>query len=129
MTEQPNPSEKKIIIDEDWKSSVEREREQTASAEKVQTQNASVPPATISLLFSTLATQAVVSLGLVPSPVTGKSETAVQQAKHFIDMLGVLEAKTKGNLTEAEAGQLKSILFDLRMAYVERQKVAAVESK
>ena len=61
----------------------------------------------------------------MPNPVSGKTETDLEQAKHFIDMLGVLEEKTKGNLTDDESRSLESVLFDLRMGFVEvssRQK-------
>jgi hypothetical protein len=69
-----------------------------------------------------LATQAFVALGIVPNPVTNKSELDLDQAKHVIDVLGVLEEKTKGNLTHPEKQQLEGILFDLRLKFVEVSK-------
>jgi hypothetical protein len=120
--------EKKIIIDEDWKAQVRAEKERTESGDRADErsheagepkQRATLPSANIGFLFSTLATQALLSLGLAPNPLSGKTDVDVEQAKHFIDMLAVLEEKTKGNLTDEEKRTLDSLLFDLRMAFVE----------
>ena len=119
--EQAQPSEKRIITDEDWKSQVQAETEQAASpkGDKEKPQRPPLPPANISFLFSTLATQAFISLCLLPNPMTEKTETDLDQAKHFIDMLGVLEEKTKGNLSPDEKKQLDALLFELRLQFVE----------
>jgi hypothetical protein len=65
-----------------------------------------------------LGTQAFMHLGDIPNPLTQKREKDVAAAKHMIDLLGLLEAKTKGNLTGDEEGLLRQLLFDLRMRYV-----------
>ncbi|SRR6266540_2785964 len=65
-----------------------------------------------------LGTQAFVHLGDIPNPLTQKREKDIAAAKHMIDLLGMLEAKTKGNLTDDEEGLLRQLLFDLRMRYV-----------
>src|SRR5262245_47838281 len=115
------PSEKKIIIDEDWKAQVQAEKEQTPRAEQTTTTRSKhpVPPATISFLFTTLATQALIALGALPHPATNQVEKDLDQAKLFIDTLGVLEEKTRGNLSQDEKRQLDAILFDLRMQFIE----------
>jgi hypothetical protein len=77
------------------------------------------PPASFTLLCASLAAQVQVSLGVVAHPVTGKTERDLASAKHGIDLLDVLEAKTKGNLDESEAALLSRLLYDLRMAYVD----------
>jgi hypothetical protein len=119
--DQAQPAEKKIIIDEDWKSQVQVEKERSASPDRAKDppHRPPLPPASIAFLFSTLATQAFVALGLLPNPVTEKAETDHDQAKHFIDMLGVLEEKTRGNLSPDEKKHLDALLFDLRMQFVE----------
>ncbi len=61
-------------------------------------------------------------MGKVPSMITGKVERNLEMARHSIDMLGMLEEKTKGNLAEAEAKYLKHVLFELRMNYLEETK-------
>ena len=64
----------------------------------------------------------MVSLGVVHNPVTGKAEVQLPLARHFIDLLVVLDTKTKGNLDEGEQSMLDSSLHHLRMAYVEMTK-------
>jgi len=121
--QQAGEEKPRIIIDEDWKEQVRREkelakrmREQERRQEQAERQP---PPASFALLVNTFATQAAVSLGAVPNPVTGKRETNLAEAKHFIDMLSVLEEKTRGNLSPDEDQLLKQVLFELRMSYVE----------
>ncbi len=123
MSENP---EKKIIVDEDWKTQVQREREaarKDPSAEATQTTGASpkveFPPANLTYLASSLAFQATMCLGLMPDPVSGKPEKNVPQAKHLIDMLDVLQQKTEGNRTPEESEDIEAMLHQLRMAYVQ----------
>lgn len=61
-------------------------------------------------------------MGKVVSMVTGKMERDMKMAKHSIDMLGMLEEKTKGNLTEDEEKYLKQALYELRMNFLDEQK-------
>ena len=58
-------------------------------------------------------------MGKLINPVTGKIERDLEQAKLSIDMLGMLEAKTRGNLTENEQRLLSHALFELRMNYLD----------
>ena len=106
--------EKKIIIDEDWKSQVEAEKEalkheaeskQQAkpAADESDVGDPPMPPASFDLLLSTLATEAMVALGVISHPATGKSQLRPNQAKYLIDTIGLLKEKTKGNLTPSES--------------------------
>ena len=61
-------------------------------------------------------------MGKVASVMTGKIERDLNMAKHSIDMLGMLEEKTKGNLTEDEEKYLKHTLYELRMNYLDEMK-------
>jgi hypothetical protein len=61
-------------------------------------------------------------MGKVPSMVSGKIERDLEMAKHSIDMLGMLEVKTKGNLTENENKYLQHVLYELRLNYLEEQR-------
>ena len=70
-------------------------------------------------LVISLAAATMQHLGKTLSPVTNKIEKNLPAAQSTIDMLDMLEAKTKGNLSEAEAKLLKSILAELKMNYVE----------
>lgn len=69
-----------------------------------------------------LASSAQISLGIVPNPMTGGREADLAHAKQTIDIIGMLESKTQGNLSPEESGLLKQVLFQLRMQYVEISK-------
>ena len=75
-------------------------------------------PASFLSLIMSLASNAAASLGMMPHPVTGESGVDLKTAKHWIDVLGMLEQKTRGNLDPQEAQVLESLLADLRMQYV-----------
>jgi hypothetical protein len=64
----------------------------------------------------------LVHLGVMEDPSTGKKVRNLALAKQTIDILGMLEEKTKGNLAEDEEKMLKSILYDLRMIYIKEKK-------
>ncbi len=83
-----------------------------------------LPPATWESLVQLLSTQAMMALGLLPSPGTDQPLRELPLARHYIDLLGVLETKSQGNLTETESKMLGSMLYQLRMAYVEFNKPA-----
>jgi len=78
-----------------------------------------LPPASFSLLVATFGSQAMIALGQAPNPITGKTEVQPELAKHAIDMLTIVEQKTKGNLTGDESAMLEAVLHQLRMAYVQ----------
>ena len=79
-----------------------------------------LPPPSFEVIISTFATQAAVSLGQVANPVTNKTETDLEQAKFAIDLLQVLNEKSKGNCTEDEEARLTDILYRLRRLYVDK---------
>lgn len=130
MTEQ-SPDKPKIIVDEDWKSQVQKEKEalqqqqsgaaagegapRSKPADQAQHQ---YPPATLPVLLSTLATEAMVALGQIPHPATNQPQVDLAGARHFIDTLEMLEQKTAGNRTPQESQMLERILHELRMVYV-----------
>lgn len=66
-----------------------------------------------------LSTQALIAMGLGPNPATGKTSRNLAGAKYTLDVLAMLEEKTAGNLTEAEAAFLTNILYELRLRYFE----------
>ena len=75
-------------------------------------------PASFLSLIMSLASNAAASLGMMPHPVTGETGVDLKTAKHWIDVLGMLEQKTRGNLDPQEEQVLESLLADLRMQYV-----------
>ncbi len=113
--------EPRIIVDDDWKAQVEREKEELrkqANKSKSAEHGEELPPASIPWLVTTFATQALASLGYLPDPITREVNVNRPLAKHCIDMLSVLEEKMKGNLTADESSMLTDALHQLRMAFV-----------
>jgi hypothetical protein len=76
-------------------------------------------PVNFSTFLLGLSTQALLHLGEIPNPLTGAVERDLGAAKHVIDILGILRDKTRGNLDQSEETLLDSVLYDLRMRYVE----------
>jgi len=75
-----------------------------------------------STFLLSLSTQALAYLGEIPDPINHRHEVDLSAAKQMIDILGILKEKTKGNLEKAEDGLLESVLYDLRLKYVERAR-------
>ena len=69
-----------------------------------------------------LSTEALALLGEIPHPATGEQIHDVRGAQQLIDILALLQEKTRGNLDHDEQGLLDAILFDLRMKYVEKAR-------
>src|SRR5262249_42418960 len=65
-----------------------------------------------------LASNAFANLGVMPHPVTGEATVDLETAKHFIDIIDLLQRKTKGNLSDQESQMMAELLRDLRMQYV-----------
>jgi len=121
--------EKKIIIDEDWKSQVEAEKaaaqghesggdEEQDAADAAAAARGPLPPASFEILLTSLATEAMLHLGQLPHPATGQPKLDLPHAKYTIDLIEVLEEKTGGNLTPEEQAAISQILHQLRMAFV-----------
>ena len=77
-----------------------------------------LPPASFAALVQNLATQSAIFMADQRDPETGQSLRNLDLAKYNIDLLRVLEEKTKGNLTEDEKHLLETVLYELLMAYV-----------
>jgi len=82
-------------------------------------------PVDFSTHILSLASSALIALRKMP-PLEGTEHPLdLEAARHLIDVLGMLEQKTKGNLDEAEQKLLQSLIYDLRVAYVDAQKGAS----
>jgi len=68
-----------------------------------------------------LASSAMIHLGHAPSPESGKTEKSLPLAKQTIDILEMLEEKTRGNLSANEEKLLSTVLYDLRMRFVQEK--------
>ena len=75
------------------------------------------------------AQNAALFLGQIPNPQTGQGEVNLELAKMFIDQLGMIQEKTRGNLTNEETAVLRNTLSNLQMAFVEVSQQARGESR
>lgn len=122
------------FIDESWKESVEKEKEQGAGQGQPSPQphshddlplddpgsmNEDIPEINFISYITSLAFQALVFIGEIPSPITEKIEKNLKQAKLIIDTLLLLKEKTANNLNTQEANTLEAYLYELQMKYVE----------
>lgn len=112
MTE--DKKEEQLNKDKPTDSASQTESDEISSSD----QTTELPEANFLQLVFLLGTQALYGLGAIPNPVTKKTEPDLLVAKFNIDLLNMLQEKTKGNLTEGEAKGLEELLFDLRMRYV-----------
>lgn len=76
------------------------------------------PAPSLMSLTESIATQALVSLGLIPNPMTGKAVVRLNQAKHLIDTVELINEKTKGNQTEEETKFIDGLMHELHMFYI-----------
>lgn len=81
-----------------------------------------LPEIDFSFFILSLSSSAMMQMGIIPNPVTKNREKNLDLAKQTIDIIAMLEKKTQGNLTPEEAQFIESILYDLRMQYVEAVK-------
>ena len=81
-----------------------------------------LPPASMIILISSLASQAMASMGQMPGEDGKSLPVNLKFARHFIDLIGVLEDKTRNNLTTDEASFLNGTLHHLRMQFVESSR-------
>lgn len=123
--------EKKIIIDEDWKSQVEAEKEAAAQEKTeqpaVDPTNPQMPPASLEMLLTSLATEAMMGMGQIPYPGSDQPQVNLDQARYAIDMIEVLKEKTKGNLSDEEDNAVINLLHQLRMAFIAAQAAGPAE--
>ena len=125
----------KIIIDSDWKSQAQAEKDRLAAeeAEKEAAAPASgkpgeLPPADFRSLVGMLSMQAVMYMGGVADKATGQAVFDPEASRHMIDLLGVLEEKTRGNLAEDESKELVGVVNELRARWVELTRLIAAQA-
>ncbi len=118
--------EKKIIVDEDWKEQAAKEKDNLAEQEQTDKENQDdqqqprdLPPADFAGLVSMLATQAFFALGVIRTKEDEEPQVNMPLAQYNIDMLGIIEEKTKGNITDEEKKLLEGTIHQLRMAFVQ----------
>lgn len=145
------PAAPKLIIDSDWKSQAQAEKEKLAAKEAEKKAAApagavaggpasagaagggghpgggmqELPKADWQALLGTMVSQALMYMGAYPDPETGRPIVSLEYAKFHIDLLNVLAEKVKGNLTDQEQTDLTQVLSELRMRYVELSQAVA----
>ena len=113
-------------VDESWKEQVEQEKRAktpgqpgpAAQPPEPAQQDEALPEARFDLFISGLAMDALIALGEVPHPTTRKQTTNLVHARYLIDLLGMLEEKTRGNVSVDEERLLKDTIYQLRMRYL-----------
>ena len=80
------------------------------------------PDASFDMLLMQHHTQAMLAMGMIPDPATGQVIKNKSAAKFHIDMLGIIQERTKGNLNQGEEDALNGVLHNLRMMFVEFNK-------
>jgi len=111
--EKPKKEKKK-----DKKKEAEPHETQEPTQEAQKEQPPPLPEVNFASFIYSLSTSALVHLGEIPEPITEKMDKNLPLAKQTIDILGILQEKTKGNLTQEEENLLNNFLYDLRMRYV-----------
>lgn len=81
-----------------------------------------LPEINLSTFIMSLNASALVNLGLIDDPASGGKSKNLPVAKQTIDIIAMLEEKTRGNLNEDEEQMLKSILYELRMLYIKEKE-------
>ncbi len=135
MAEQDKDSgkeEPKIIVDDDWKSQAQAEKERLAeqveqgakqpdapTAGPAEGQERGLPPAGFAALVNSLIAQVFMALGGMEDPKTKRRIVDLELAKFHIDTLTMLEEKTAGNLTDDEKKLLDKATYETRMRYVQ----------
>ncbi len=117
----------KIIIDEDWKTQVQREREQANAPSAPDGQVAASEAgeavefeANFESLVASLATQAMMALGVIAPQGAEQIPINLDQARFTLDTMAMLKEKTAGNLTEEEGAHLGEALTELQQVFTLR---------
>lgn len=142
----PNQPQQKpsLIVDDDWKAQAQAEKQRLAEQEKQRRdaatpaasaaqgspdqdddhdhQHGRIPKADFQTLLGTMISNAIMYMGGIADPQTGRPIVAPDHARFHIDLLAVLEEKTKGNLTEEEASALRRAVSELRLEFLELMK-------
>ncbi len=112
-------------IDNEFKDQARREKEQLAG--KIDGPPAEgdeateLPKPSFEMMIQQLAVPALMAMGVIEAP-DGQKTRDLDMAKFYIDTMGILEQKTKGNLTTEEKQMLDMALYEVRMQFVNASK-------
>ena len=122
--------ESKIQVDADWKAEAQAEKERLDKSEKKVEERAEankIPEASFRGLLGILASQALMGLGVQQDP-SGKGVLVdLEGSKFTIDLMGMLQEKTKGNLTKEEEAELKQLITELQSRFVQIAQMVSTQ--
>lgn len=135
MSEEKEPKKDFVIKDRRFSAQQDREpeaRDQQAKPRSDEEMKEKAPPAgpdgfgelpeiNFMTFVMSLNVSAMVHLGIIEDPVSGNENKNLALGKQTIDVLGMIEEKTRGNLSKDEENMLKNILYDLRIIYVKEK--------
>ncbi|MBN1492488.1 MAG: DUF1844 domain-containing protein [Phycisphaerae bacterium] len=119
----------KIQVDSDWKEEAKREKERLAKEAEAAGENEPLPAAEFVEVIRMIYMQAMVGLGGMQTPDGQSIPPNLEAAKYHVDLLGVLEEKTKGNLSNDEKQLMDAALYELRMRFVQAMSAPAAETE
>lgn len=111
--------DRRRIFKQEGPKKEEKEPEARARSQETRTE-VPLPEVNFSTFILSLSSSALMHLGEIPDPVSKEKKKDLSLAKHTIDVIGMLQEKTKGNLTDNEKKLMDGILYDLRMRYVQQ---------
>ena len=125
--------DKRIFAEKDEDQSIKEEKEKPLEEPAAETSESmtdqeeektdyQLPEINFATFIFSLNHSVLVHLGVMEDPSTGKKVKNLPIAKQTIDILGMLQEKTRGNLDNDEENMLKNILYDLRMIYIKEKK-------
>lgn len=100
----------------------DQKQEPEAAPESGEAAAEALGPLDFATFVLSLGSSAMVHLGRIPAPGGSAPQIDLPAAKQIIDILGILEEKTRGNLDHHEEQLVKSLLYDLRVQYVDAQR-------
>ena len=102
----------------DTQAKVEAKKEEAPPGETEPVEETALPEISFLNLILSLSTSVLIQLGEIQDPMTQQTEKNLPLAKQTIDLISLLQQKTKGNLSNEEEKLMESVLYDLRMRYV-----------
>jgi len=115
-----NEDDPKIIVDSDWKEEARREKEEADRETRDAPEAGRLPDPSFPEIIQMIVLQASMTLGGIQDPKTGQRiPPNLPVAKHYIDLLTLLQDKTRGNLDDDEAALIERVVHELRMAFVQ----------
>lgn len=109
----------KIHVDDDWKAEAAREKQRLAEETRDVGRGRALPEPTFAEIINLITMQAIIGLGGLQGPGGQTIPPDLEVARHHIDLLAVLQDKTRGNLTPEEDRLLSATIHELRMRFVE----------